>query len=76
MSNKLKSHTLRKDLVLIVQEIAQQKPNLSEFQTVTGIDRRKASDVLKAKSFDLDVIDNLCAIYLNKSLQIDLVMFR
>ena len=72
----LKSHTLRKDFELIVQEIAQCKPNLSEFQTITGLDRRKASNVLKGKSFDLDVIDNLCAIYLNKSLKIDLVQFR
>jgi len=72
----LKSHTLRKDFKKIVQEIAQLNPNLSEFQTITGIDRRKASNVLKGKSFDLDVIDNLCAIYLNKSLELDLVNFR
>ena len=53
------------------------KINVQEFVRNTGnnFDRRKVSDVIKCKAFDIDIIDNLVAYYLNGSINFEVVKF-
>ena len=76
----IKSHTFKKDFENIVQELVQSqrgyKINVLEFAQHTGIDRRKVAAVLKGQAYHIDVLENLLAIYQNKSLVLSTENFR
>lgn len=78
----IKSANILNQQSLFVQKIEQhihpEKINVQEFVRNTGnnFDRRKVSDVIKCKAFDIDILDNLAAYYLNASINFQLVNFE
>lgn len=58
----------------IEQHIQHDKINVQEFVRNTGnnFDRRKVSKVIKCYAFDIDILDNLVAYYLNASINFKL----
>lgn len=61
----------------IEQHIYPNQINVQEFVRNTGdnFDRRKVSKVLKCKAFDIDILDNLVAYYLNANIGFSLFPF-